>query len=152
MVREVVWVPVSLFRAFLLSLVAIHFVPLTLTPQLPLCTDPRDSESEAYLSDRQGRSVTPIIRPLSEVAISQSEPPVAAPVYRGVGRPPLGGVSKDERVAAAELEKLKHRQRDVGLSLVKGGVRFANEKRRMGFVDDEQFEEVVSSDGEGVGR
>jgi len=63
----------------------------------------------------------------------------------------MGGGSKDERTAAAELEKLTQRQRDVGLTLGKGGVRFANAKRRMGFVDDEEFEDVVSSDGEGVG-
>lgn len=77
---------------------------------------------------------------MSEVAVNAPAPLAAPP-----------GVSKDERVAAAELEKLSQRQRDVGLSLVKGGVRFANAKRRMGFVDDESFEEIVSSDGEGAG-
>ena len=91
---------------------------------------------------------------MSEIAINveagTAAPAQAAqPVHIGPGRPPLGGVSKDERVAAAELEKLRQRQRDVGFSLVKGGVRFANGKRRMGFVDDEDFEEVVDGDGNG---
>jgi hypothetical protein len=33
--------------------------------------------------------------------------------------------------------------------LEKTGVRLANEKRRMGFLDDENFEEIIESEGEG---
>lgn len=64
------------------------------------------------------------------------------------GRPPAG-TSKDERVAHQELQKLKERKKAVGPSLEKTGVRLANEKRRMGFLDDENFEEIVESEGEG---
>lgn len=68
--------------------------------------------------------------------------------YSGLGRPPAGS-SKDERVARAELQKLKDRKKAVGPSLEKTGVRLANDKRRMGFLDDENFEDVVESEGEG---
>jgi hypothetical protein len=60
-----------------------------------------------------------------------------------------GGSSKDERTAQQELQKLKERKLAVGPSLEKTGVRLANEKRRMGFLDDENFEEIIESEGEG---
>ena len=65
-----------------------------------------------------------------------------------LGRPPAG-TSKDERNAQRELQELKERKKAVGPSLEKTGVRLANEKRRMGFLDDENFEDIVESDGEG---
>lgn len=64
------------------------------------------------------------------------------------GRPPAGS-SKDERVAFAELQKLKERKKVVGPTMEKTGVRLANSKRRMGFLDDENFEDFVESEGEG---
>lgn len=68
--------------------------------------------------------------------------------YHGVGRPPAGS-NKDGRVARAELQKLKERKKAVGPSLEKTGVRLANDKRRIGFLDDENFEDIVESEGEG---
>jgi hypothetical protein len=65
-----------------------------------------------------------------------------------LGRPPAG-TSKDERNAQRELQELKERKKAVGPSLEKTGVRLANEKRRMGFLDDENFEDIVESEGEG---
>lgn len=65
-----------------------------------------------------------------------------------LGRPPAG-MSKDERNAQRELQELKERKKAVGPSLEKTGVRLANEKRRMGFLDDENFEDIVESEGEG---
>ena len=65
-----------------------------------------------------------------------------------LGRPPAGS-QKDERKAQQELQQLKERKKAVGLSLEKTGVRLANEKRRMGFLDDENFEDIVESEGEG---
>jgi hypothetical protein len=44
---------------------------------------------------------------------------------------------------------LKERKKAVGPTLEKTGVRLANEKRRMGFLDDENFEDIVESEGEG---
>jgi hypothetical protein len=64
---------------------------------------------------------------------------------------PAGGSSKDERIAQQELQKLKERKLAVGPSLERTGVRLANEKRRMGFLDDENFEEIIESEGEGEG-
>ena len=64
------------------------------------------------------------------------------------GRPPAGS-QKDERKAQQELQQLKERKKAVGPSLEKTGVRLANEKRRMGFLDDENFEDIVESEGEG---
>jgi hypothetical protein len=60
-----------------------------------------------------------------------------------------GATSKDEQIAQQELQKLKERKLAVGPSMEKTGVRLANEKRRMGFLDDENFEEIVESEGEG---
>ena len=65
-----------------------------------------------------------------------------------LGRAPAGS-SKDERNAQRELQELKERKKMVGPSLEKTGVRLANEKRRMGFLDDENFEDIVESEGEG---
>lgn len=65
----------------------------------------------------------------------------------GPGRPPAGG---PERIACEELQKLKERKKAVGPTLEKTGVRLANQKRRMGFLDDENFEEVVESEGDGA--
>ena len=65
-----------------------------------------------------------------------------------LGRPPAG-FSKDERNAQQELQELKERKKAVGPTLEKTGVRLANEKRRMGFLDDENFEDIVESEGEG---
>lgn len=65
-----------------------------------------------------------------------------------LGRPPAGS-QKDERKAQQELQQLKERKKAAGPSLEKTGVRLANEKRRMGFLDDENFEDIVESEGEG---
>jgi hypothetical protein len=63
----------------------------------------------------------------------------------GPGRP-----AGPERIAREELQKLKERKKAVGPTLEKTGVRLANQKRRMGFLDDENFEEVVESEGDGA--
>jgi len=67
----------------------------------------------------------------------------------GPGRPPAGS-GRDERTAREELQKLKERKKAVGPTLEKTGVRLANQKRRIGFLDDENFEEVVESEGDGA--
>ena len=114
---------------------------------------PDDYGSDAYLSDRQGRSVTPIIRPMDSVTLGEGAATAgaAASVQRGPGRPARVGVgasSKDERAAAAELQKLEERKRATGFSIEKTGSRLANGKRRMGFLDDEDFEDLVPAEGE----
>lgn len=79
--------------------------------------------AEAYMSDRQGRRVTPQIIP------SDSE-------------------DSHKRLTAAEQSQrnaeLKRRQLGVGVD--KDGARLANDKRRRGFVDDDDTMEVVDDD------
>lgn len=101
------------------------------------------TDSEAYLSDAQGRSVTPVIRPDFGEATSLVAP---AALTR-----PTGYTTKDERKAAAELEELEKRKRVVGPNMDRIGVRLANRKRRVGFLDDEEFEDEVGSEGEHYG-
>lgn len=97
------------------------------------------------MSDSRGRSVTPVIKPMSNIGLAESASQI---MPARLGRPPAG-LSKDERNAQQELQELKERKKAVGPSLEKTGVRLANEKRRMGFLDDENFEDIVESEGEG---
>ncbi|KAM0717382.1 hypothetical protein Q7P37_007234 [Cladosporium fusiforme] len=125
-----------------------HLQPVAWTlgdgPRGGLSEQLESEPSEAYLSDSRGRSVTPIIRPMSNIGIGETS-------YQQMpdrpDRPPAGS-SKDERVAFAELQKLKERKKAVGPTMEKTGVRIANSKRRMGFLDDENFEDFVESEGE----
>lgn len=50
-------------------------------------------------------------------------------------------------MAREELRKLAERKKVVGPTMEREGARFANKKRRGGFLDDEDFEDVVESDG-----
>jgi hypothetical protein len=113
---------------------------------IPVIPEHPDSElSEAYLSDSRGRSVTPIIRPMTNIGLAE---PASQTMPARLGRPPAGA-TKDERKARQELQELKERKKAVVPTLEKTGVRLANEKRRMGFLDDENFEDIVESEGEG---
>ncbi|EKG19423.1 Zinc finger C2H2-type protein [Macrophomina phaseolina MS6] len=103
-------------------------------------SESHDSASEAYLSDSRGRMVTPLIaRPSREAIKNAVEAAVPAP--RKPGRPKEKSENQKAQEAQAGLEQKK---RLIGPGLDRGGVRLANEKRRMGFLDDEDFEEVVS--------
>lgn len=95
--------------------------------------------SEAYLSDAQGRIVTPkIVIPDDDQLASD---PSAAP--RGPGRPP----AKTPHEKAKESEEAAiSRKRAIGAGVDKGGARLANAKRRQGFQDDEEFEMVVDDE------
>ncbi|KAI7502885.1 hypothetical protein KC367_g1901 [Hortaea werneckii] len=110
-------------------------------------SDHNATDSEAYLSDAQGRSVTPIITPNSERHRASGSATPAA--LRRPGEPSQQPLTKDERKAAAELEELEQQKVAVGLSMDRTGVRMANSKRRKGFLDDEDFEDEVESEGEG---
>ncbi|KAI7006571.1 hypothetical protein KC362_g18180, partial [Hortaea werneckii] len=110
-------------------------------------SDHNATDSEAYLSDAQGRSVTPIITPNSERHRASASATPAA--LRRPGEPSQQPLTKDERKAAAELEELEQQKVAVGPSMDRTGVRMANSKRRKGFLDDEDFEDEVESEGEG---
>ncbi|KXT03393.1 hypothetical protein AC578_3966 [Pseudocercospora eumusae] len=114
------------------------------------------TDSEAYLSDAYGRSVTPVIVPLAER--QQEEAPMQpkqegsmSPPTKPPGRPPKHasafgtaiGSSKAEQEAAAELKKLEDQKRREGFSMGLESSRLVNEKRRKGFLDDEDFEDVI---------
>lgn len=55
-------------------------------------------------------------------------------------------MSRDERDAEEELKKLEDRQRAVGIVMGRTGSRLANEKRRAGFLDDEDYEDEISEE------
>ncbi|KAF2723782.1 hypothetical protein K431DRAFT_282476 [Polychaeton citri CBS 116435] len=81
----------------------------------------------AYLSDASGRSVTPIILPGLEDDLSSIGPLLKA----------------QEPDPAHELDELRRHKQIVGPVFERNGCRFANAKRRMGFLDDEDFEDII---------
>ena len=104
-----------------------------------------DSEA-SYLSDAQGRSVTPLIQPWPKTNESDvATPPPQSPFVSRPGRPPRGTMSKDERAAAAEMKKLEDAKKAEGPCMGTEGSRLANAKRRLGFLDDEDFDDVMES-------
>jgi hypothetical protein len=58
----------------------------------------------------------------------------------GRGRPPK---KTDEEKARESQAELARRKREVGLGVDRQGATFANDKRRAGFVDDEDGDEVL---------
>ncbi|KAK4574566.1 hypothetical protein LTR86_001407 [Recurvomyces mirabilis] len=107
-------------------------------------SDYNAADSDAYLSDAQGRSVTPIIRPFEEMSTVPEAGSRAVPAPLNRAGPSL---SRDDKKAKAELDGLVRHKRVVGVVLEKGGSTFANAKRRAGFLDDEDFEDEVESEG-----
>ncbi|KAB2577389.1 hypothetical protein DBV05_g3883 [Lasiodiplodia theobromae] len=103
-------------------------------------SESHDSASEAYLSDtRTGKIVTPLVAPSKEVLAAVM--PALSPVPRRPGRPKI---KTDEERALDFQAALERKKKLVGPGLDRGGARLPNQKRRMGFIDDEDFEEVVS--------
>lgn len=86
------------------------------------------------MSDRHGRRVTPTIP-----AAAPSSAPSSATRPAQRGRPPKKSDEEKARESQAELAKQK---REIGLGVDREGATFANEKRRAGFVDDEDESEV----------
>lgn len=108
-----------------------------------MCLETHDSEgpygSEAYLSDANGRSATPVLRanidPNGQGA-SQTLP------SRGLK------AKKDPRAAEAELKELKSSLKAVGYELGSQGSKVVNGSSILGFLDDENFYDVVEVRGE----
>lgn len=86
------------------------------------------TDSEAYLSDAFGREVTPLIVPRPEPDKRES---------------PETKEQKEQRQAAAELKKLTDQRRREGLTMGREGSQLVTDKRRRGFLDDEDFEDVI---------
>lgn len=58
--------------------------------------------------------------------------------------PPDGEhLTKEEKEAVIELKKLEDHKKAVGVTMEKEGCTLANKKRRMGFLDDEDFEDTI---------
>jgi len=103
-------------------------------------------DSEAYLSDAQGRQVTPriTVEPERIEALSMS-PQAPVGQGRGRGRPPKRSAEEEARDAHERLVSLKKRIGGPGMD--RGGVTLANEKRRRGFIEgDEEEEELVDAE------
>lgn len=90
-----------------------------------------DTESEAYLSDAHGRSVTPIISPASNRSLDSES---------------LRNLPRELQKAKQELHEFKAHKLAIGLSIDRTGCILPNQKRRFGFMDDEDFEEIVEED------
>lgn len=93
-------------------------------------SEPSEAElSEAYLSDAQGRRVTPRV----VIPVQQASAP----------HPPRS--SAHEKALEVERQAAK-RKRDIGVGIDKGGARLATDKRRQGFIDDDDTAMVVDDD------
>ncbi|KAF1956124.1 hypothetical protein CC80DRAFT_366230, partial [Byssothecium circinans] len=105
------------------------------------------TDSEAYLSDAQGRRVTPriVARPeyledidFDTVAGSTQTEPSSAP--RGRGRPK----NQQERESREVQDRLVSQKRRIGgPGMDRGGATLVNEKRRRGFSDNDETEEEL---------
>ncbi|KAF2652858.1 hypothetical protein K491DRAFT_680978 [Lophiostoma macrostomum CBS 122681] len=106
-------------------------------------------ESDAYLSDAQGRRVTPRITAEPSQFNAPNSSAAAPTTPRGRGRPPKvlqeqeqGARQTQEQGARQTQERLSAQKKRVGgPGIDRGGATFANEKRRKGFSEDDQTEE-----------
>jgi hypothetical protein len=71
--------------------------------------------------------------------------PTSAPTSGQRGRPPKKTEEQKARDSQAEVAKKK---REIGPGVDRGGATLANAKRRAGFIDDEDPEEVTVDDDE----
>ncbi|KAF3000202.1 hypothetical protein E8E13_006864 [Curvularia kusanoi] len=97
-------------------------------------------DSEVYLSDAQGRRVTPRIT-ASPAAYDNGTLPsqLHSCVPRGRGRPAKATHEQEVRDALDRLVSQKRRMGGPGMD--RGGATFVNEKRRRGFADVDPMEE-----------
>lgn len=108
-------------------------------------------ESEVYLSDAQGRRVTPRVT-AEPSSTSLKFPNVAnkapsAPTPRGRGQPPKIHAQAQE-AREAQNQAIAHKKRIGAPGIDRGGSTFINEKRRRGFSDDDQPEEEFVDAGD----
>jgi hypothetical protein len=97
------------------------------------------ADSEAYLSDSHGRRVTPRI----DTSVV-SNPTERAPATQGPGRPRRN----IEQELMTALEARTRRVRQIGPGVDRGGSKIVTEKRRGGFLDDEDFETIIEDENE----
>ena len=115
-------------------------------------SDAHESEaSEAYLSDAQGCQVTPRVAMPSLTADSAAATPPTAPLSsepgtKRRGRPPGSGQGTLRDQAIDAQNSLERKKRQTGPGLDRGGSILVNEKRKFGFIDDDDDEGVVVND------
>ncbi|KAF2447811.1 hypothetical protein P171DRAFT_461951 [Karstenula rhodostoma CBS 690.94] len=105
------------------------------------------TDSEAYLSDAHGRRVTPKLTPRPEYLENShvntpdrsGAPDPLAP--RGRGRPPKHDVQQE--ATAVQKRLVAQKKRIGGPGMDRGGATLVNEKRRKGFVENDDVEEEL---------
>ena len=104
------------------------------------CIDAHDSE--AYLSDAQGRQVTPrIMIDRDRMEEGFMSPYDNASTPRSRGRPTKNAQEKEAREAQERL--ISHKRRIGGPGMDRCGATLVNEKRRKGFIDSDDTEEEL---------
>ncbi|KAF3043265.1 hypothetical protein E8E12_010183 [Didymella heteroderae] len=99
-----------------------------------------EHDSGAYLSDAQGRRVTPrITASPADYENATSLDPLPASTSRGRGRPPKDKQEQEARELQSRLVSQKRRLGGPGMD--RGGATLVNEKRRRGLVDSDVTEE-----------
>lgn len=63
-----------------------------------------------------------------------------------IGRPPQEQGVKRLKKALETEDAMRRKREQLGFGLDRGGSTLANAKRRQGFIDDEDFEEIVEDD------
>ena len=101
--------------------------------------------SEAYLSDASGRVVTPRIVPRAANARLDDQAALAAR-QRELAAQRISRLTGTRLENEKLLQQLEERKRIVGPGLDRGGCTFANDARRRGFYDDEDFVDVLVGD------
>jgi hypothetical protein len=97
-------------------------------------------DSEAYLSDAQGRRVTPRIE-LERVGKDAPVSAFAGSAPRGRGRPPKNTLEKEARETQERL--IAQKKRIGGPGMDRGGATLVNDKRRKGFNHGDDLEEEL---------
>ncbi|KAF2856393.1 hypothetical protein T440DRAFT_413635 [Plenodomus tracheiphilus IPT5] len=101
-------------------------------------------DSDAYLSDAHGRQVTPRITVNLDDLSSASSVRVTS-ASRGRGRPPK--VSLDQVALDTHARLVSQKRRIGGPGMDRGGATLVNDKRRRGFLDNDDIEgELVDID------
>ncbi|CBX92708.1 hypothetical protein LEMA_P054140.1 [Plenodomus lingam JN3] len=102
-------------------------------------------DSDAYLSDAQGRQVTPRITVKLDDMPDLSLACVQSPGPRGRGRPPK--ISPEQEALDTHARLVSRIRRIGGPGMDRGGATLVNDKRRRGFLDNSDVEgELVDAD------
>lgn len=89
--------------------------------------------SDSYSTDRHGRVSTP------RIDVSSDRKQAQDLAQSGPGRPRKTG----KQPAVPYQTSLERKKREVGPGIDRGGATLANPRRRLGFLEDADFEEVV---------